>query len=148
MNTEYIELLIDGLKKSNEAIAQYNAYRNAVIEELKKQLSIKTQEELLEELKAKKAGSKTFKPYEGVTAKVSVEIKFDQAKITEILAEAPELIGIVAKTAIVPTSAKSLFSFISSGNKLSDKVSEAAIVTCRGPYLSLTATDGELQHSA
>ena len=135
MNTEHVERLIAALKDANDAISQYGKYKEAVVEELKKHLSIKDSDELLEELIANNAGSKTFRPYKGIIAKFSVEVKYDQAKIAAVLADSPELTGLLTKNVIVPTSAKAVFTFMKSSNKLAEKLSEATITTCRGPYL-------------
>lgn len=138
MNTDYINTLIANLKQAKDALAQWNDYKLKVEEALKQALEMPDQETLFQGLRSKHSGSTTLKPYEGLEAKFSVELSFDQDKILTALQEHPELIGLIVKTKYEPTSAKALFTFLGSGNPCATAVEAALKVAKRGPYLSLT----------
>lgn len=137
MNTDYINTLITNLQQAKYALAQWNDYKSKVEEALKQALEIPDQETLFQGLRSKPAGSTTLNPYEGLEAKFSVELSFDQDKILSVLQDHPELIGLIVKTKYEPTSAKALFTFLGSGNPSVAAVEAALKVAKRGPYLSL-----------
>lgn len=143
MNTDYINTLLASLQQAKEALAQWNDYKSKVEDALKQTLEIPDQESLYQGLRSKHAGSTTLKPYEGLEAKFSLELSFDQDKILTALQEHPELIGLVVKTKYEPTSAKALFTFLGSSNSSASAVESALKVAKRGPYLSLTATKAD-----
>ena len=138
MNTDYINTLITNLQQAKDALAQWNDYKSKVEEALKQAVELPDSETLSQGLRSKHSGSTTLKPYEGLEAKFSVELSFDQDKILTALQEHPELIGLVVKTKYEPTSAKALFTFLGSGNPSASAVEAALKVAKRGPYLSLT----------
>ena len=139
MNTEYLNSLLDGLKQAKDAINQWTDYKAKIEEALKETLQIPSQDEMYDQLKSKAAGSTTLKPYEGLEAKFSVELSFDQDKIVNVLQLHPELIGLVVKTKYEPVSAKALFTLIKSDNPVSSELQSAMKVAKRGPYFSLKA---------
>lgn len=139
MNTEYLNTLMTNLKQAKDAINQWNEYKSKVEDALKEALQIPSQDDLYEQLKSKASGSTTLKPYEGLEAKFSVELSFDQDKIINVLQLHPELIGLVVKTKYEPVSAKALFTLIKSENPVSSELQSAMKVAKRGPYLSLKA---------
>ena len=142
MNAEYIQNLLNGLNQAKAALAQWNEYKVQVETALREALSLTDQEALVQQLMAKRAGSMTLKPYDGLEAKFSVELSFDQPKIAEALLAHPELVGLVVKTQYLPVSAKSVFTLLGSENPATASVRDALKIANRGPYLSL-ADKGE-----
>ena len=142
MNTDYINTLITNLQQAKDALAQWSDYKSKVEEALKQAVELPDSETLFQGLRSKPAGSTTLKPYEGLEAKFSVELSFDQDKILTALQEHPELIGLVVKTKYEPTSVKALLTFLGSGNPSAASVEAALKVAKRGPYLSLATTKG------
>ncbi len=144
MNTDYINTLLTNLKQAKDALAQWNDYKSKVEDALRQAVELPDPETLYQGLRSKSAGSITLKPYEGLEAKFSLELSFDQDKILTALQEHPEMIGLVVKTKYEPTSAKALFTFLGSGNPAAGAVESALKVAKRGPYLSLTDTTKSL----
>ena len=137
MNTEYLNTLMTNLKQAKDAIGQWTEYKSKIEDALKEALQIPSQDDLYDQLKAKAAGSTTLKPYEGLEAKFSVELSFDQDKIINVLQSHPDLIGLVVKTKYEPVSAKSLFTLLKSENPVASELQSALKVAKRGPYLSV-----------
>jgi hypothetical protein len=142
MNTEYVQSLLAGLDQAKQALAQWNEYKTQIEAVLKDTLNLTDQDALSQQLFVKRAGSMTLKPCEGLEAKFSVELSFDQAKIAETILAHPELIGLVVKTQYMPASAKAVFTLLAHHTPASESVHDALKVVNRGPYLSL-ASKGE-----
>jgi hypothetical protein len=140
MNTDYINTLLASLQQAKDALSQWSDYKAKVEDALKQALELPDPETLVQGLRTKHTGSTTLKPYEGLEAKFSVELSFDQNKILSVLQEHPELYGLVVQTKYEPTSAKALFTYLESGNPAASAVESALKVAKRGPYLSLVAT--------
>ena len=142
MNPEYISTLLANLKQAKDALNQWNDYKSKIEDALKEALQIPSQDDLASQLQSKASGSTTLKPYEGLEAKFSVELSFDQEKIVNVLQCHPELIGLVVKTKYEPVSAKALFTLLKSENPVATELNHALKIAKRGPYLSLVEPKG------
>jgi len=135
--------LTEQYKQAQTVLDQWGAYKKQVTEAILA-LTEFDSEQVFADLHQKCKGSKTIS-LEAFHVQQALELSYDQAKITDLLAAQPFLIGTVAKVKYEPESAARVLAYLQNESEVAAQLQGCLTIKRRGPYLSLKPTKEVVQ---